>query len=113
MKINPKLTVAAFAITIAIVLGISVVAAPNAFANDLWVTAYYGAWMQGGPGWTGHMTADKIDYSAVTHIIHFTIFPKHDGTLDFTTGSVTLENSADLVKRAKAAGKKVLISVGG
>ena len=113
MNINCKLTIAVFAITIAIVLGISVVAAPNAFANDLWVTAYYGAWMQGGPGWTGHMTADKIDYSAVTHIIHFTIFPKHDGTLDFTTGSVTPENSADLVKRAKAAGKKVLISVGG
>lgn len=100
-------------IAIAIVLGVSVMGASDAYANDIWVTAYYGGWMQGGPGWTGHMTADKVDYSAVTHIIHFYIQPKHDATIDYTTGSVTPENSTSLVSRARAAGKKVLISIGG
>lgn len=113
MKIKGTIRNAICLIAIAIVLGLSGTSASDVYANDIWVTAYYGAWMQGGPGWTGHMTADKIDYSAVTHIIHFVIVPKPDGTIDYTTSSVTPENSADLVKRARAAGKKVLISLGG
>lgn len=113
MKGKGSIRIAVSIIAIAIVLGVSVMGASDAYSNDIWVTAYYGAWMQGGPGWTGHMTADKIDYSAVTHIIHFVIVPKNDATIDYTTSSVTPENSASLLKYAKAAGKKVLISLGG
>ncbi len=113
MKGKGKIRVAIGFIAIAIILAVSVMGISNAYANNMWVTAYYGAWMQGGPGWTGHMTADKVDYSTVTHIIHFVIVPKHDATIDYTTSSVTPENSASLISHAKAAGKKVLISVGG
>lgn len=100
-------------VCIFVILGILGIGTCGAYANDIWVTGYYGAWMQGGPGWTGHMTADKVDYSAVTHIIHFYIQPKHDATIDYTTGSLTPENSASLISHARAAGKKVLISIGG
>lgn len=95
------------------VIALSVFSTPvivNAQSN-LWVTAYYGGWAQG-CGYVGNMQADKIDYSAVTHIAHFAILPKADGTLDDLTLCITPQNSASLINLAHAHGKKVLISVG-
>ncbi len=112
-KGNIRSKIAICFLAVAIILGVSVMGASDAYANDIWVTAYYGGWEQGDVNWTGHMSADKIDYSAVTHIIHFAIQPKSDGTIDFNTLYITPANSASLVKNAKAAGKKVLLSLGG
>ena len=80
--------------------------------SDLWVTAYYAGWMQGQIN-NGHLPAQDIDYSAVTHIVHFALVPKSNGTLDDAANSVTQTNSAELISRAHANGVKVLISVGG
>ncbi len=74
---------------------------------DLWVTAYYPGYRQ------GTMPASKVDFSALTHVIHFSLIPNTDGTLSTSANSITTANSSDLVTRAHAAGKKVLISVAG
>jgi chitinase len=59
------------------------------------------------------MPASNIDFTALTHIIHFSVIPNTDGTLNSSANSVTLANSTDIVARAHAAGKPVLICVGG
>ncbi len=74
---------------------------------DLWSTGYYPGWEQ------GSMPASSIDFTALTHIIHFSVIPNTDGTLNSSDNGVTTANSADIVTRAHAAGKKVLICVGG
>jgi|ERR1051326_1403278 chitinase len=77
-----------------------------------WVTAYYKGWSQ---GWynNGVLPAEQIDYSAITHIIHFALWPNGDGTLDTNANGIRESNSAALVTSAHRAGIKVLISVGG
>ena len=74
---------------------------------DLWRTAYYPGWEQAG------MPASTIDFAALTHIIHFSVVPNSDGTLNTSANDLTVENSADIVSRAHAAGVKVLVCVGG
>lgn len=81
---------------------------------DIWVSAYYAGWMQGcsSPG-DGYLNAEEVDYAAVTHIIHFAIKPNSDGSIDSTEDCIFSQNSAALVQSAHAAGRKVLISIGG
>ncbi|MDB6026645.1 MAG: hypothetical protein JWM68_2868 [Verrucomicrobiales bacterium] len=74
---------------------------------ELWSTAYYPGYRQSA------MPASKVDFTALTHVIHFALLPNTDGTLDSSANSVTLANSSDLVAKAHSAGKKVLICVGG
>lgn len=74
---------------------------------DIWRTAYYAGWMQ------NTLPASNVDFTAVTHVIHFAVVPNTDGSLNSGINVVTPANSADLVMRAHAAGRKVLISVGG
>jgi spore germination protein YaaH len=74
---------------------------------DLWSTAYYAAWLQ------GSMPASNIDYTAVSHIIHFSVEPNANGTLNTNVNGITPAYSTDLITRAHAAGKKVIICVGG
>jgi chitinase len=74
---------------------------------DLWSTGYYPGWEQ------GVLPASNIDFTALTHLIHFSVIPNTDGTLNSSANSVTLANSTDIVVRAHAAGKPVLICVGG
>jgi chitinase len=71
-------------------------------------TAYYAAWNQ----W-GHMPASEVDFSALSHVIHFAVVPNTDGTLDDEINGVIPAHSADVVARAHAAGTKVIISLGG
>ena len=59
------------------------------------------------------MPASSIDYTALSHIIHFSLIPNADGTLNSGANGITSANSTDLVTRAHAAGLKVLICVGG
>src|ERR1041384_5282154 len=76
-----------------------------------WVTAYY---MGSSQGWydNGLLPSGLIDYSAITHIIHFALLPNPDGSLD-TNDGMHQSNSAPLISKAHGAGAKVLISVGG
>ena len=72
-----------------------------------WTTAYYPGWEQ------SFMPASSIDFTALTHIIHFSVVPNTDGTLNSSPNSITPANSADIIAQAHATGVKVLISVGG
>lgn len=74
---------------------------------DLRVTAYYPGYRQ------SYLPPSSIDFSAVTHLIHFSVMPKADGTLNTSANGLTPSYSTDLVARAHAAGSKALICVGG
>ncbi len=74
---------------------------------DLWSTGYYPGWEQ------DSLPASNIDFTALTHVIHFSVIPNTNGTLNSSDNDVTLANSTDIVARAHAAGKPVLICVGG
>ncbi|MBA4149400.1 MAG: glycoside hydrolase family 18 protein [Verrucomicrobia bacterium] len=74
---------------------------------DLWNTGYYPGYRQ------NTMPASVVDFSALTHVIHFALIPNSDGTLNSSLNVVSAPNSSDLISKAHAAGKPVLISVGG
>jgi len=78
----------------------------------IWVSGYYYASSQ-----NGGMTPDKIDYSAITQLIHFSIVPRPDGTISDTAqgslNSITPAQSAEVVSDAHRAGDKVLVCLGG
>lgn len=76
-------------------------------ARAMWVTAYYPAWRQ------GSLPPDKIDYDAVTHLVHFAVIPRPDGGLEAATNMMTSANIAATVSAAHAAGKTILFTVGG
>jgi chitinase len=59
------------------------------------------------------MPATNIDFATVTHLIHFSVVPNPDGSLDSSINGVSVGNSADVVSGTHAAGRKVLICVGG
>src|SRR5205807_1165402 len=74
----------------------------------IWVTAYYAAWQ------TGVLPPAKIDFTALTHLCHFSAFPRADGTLDTTiNGTLDRASAAALTQPAHAAGRKVLVTIGG
>ncbi len=77
-------------------------------AHPLWVTAYYAVWVQQ----AGTLTPQEIDYSALSHLIHFAVVPAADGSIDAVHGITPAESQAVLIPAHKA-GKKVLLSVGG
>lgn len=76
-------------------------------AATFWTTGYYPGWEQ------DTMPASTIDFTTLTHVIHFSVVPNSNGTLDSSGNSITLANSADVVSKAHAAGRKALICVGG
>jgi chitinase len=73
-----------------------------------WVTGYYPGYRQ-----LYGMPASAIDFSALTDVVHFSLTPNPDGSLNLTQSSLTTNGVSDLVTRAHAAGKKALICVGG
>jgi chitinase len=79
-----------------------------AFASraDLWTTGYYPGYRQNA------MPPSVIDFTALTHIIHFSAMPKMDGTLDTAPNGLSLSRSTSLVAAAHAANRKALFSVG-
>jgi len=74
---------------------------------DLWCTAYYPGWEQGA------MPASSVDFTVVTHVVHFAVIPNPDGSLNSAANGVTLPNSMDVITKAHAADRKALICVGG
>jgi len=87
--------------------GVGACLLPIALRADLWCTAYYPGWEQGA------MPASGIDFTPITHVIHFSLVPNSDGTLNSSANSLTPANSMDILSHAHAAGKKVLVCVGG
>ena len=74
---------------------------------DLWVTGYY-------PGYeASQMAASNIDFTAITHVIHFSLVPGSNGSLDSNANSLNGSAPAKLVGLAHAAGRKALVCVGG
>lgn len=59
------------------------------------------------------MPAATIDFSALTHLVHFSVVPNPDGSLNYSANSLTPVNSADVVTRSHVAGVKVLLCLGG
>jgi chitinase len=80
----------------------------SAAEAGFWTTAYFPGYEQ-----DSIMPASAIDFTAVTHIIHFAVFPNSDGTLNTADNDISQANSFDLVSRAHAAGVKVLFCIGG
>ena len=75
--------------------------------GGLRVTGYYPGYRQ------GYYPPSSIDFSALTHIIQFSVAPNPDGTLNTATNGLTPAYSTSLVTAAHAAGCKALICVGG
>lgn len=73
-----------------------------------WVCAYY----LSGDQDTGRMPADKIDMTAISHLIHFGIIPNEDGTIGPVKGTITVEQSRHVVALVHAAGRKALVCMG-
>ena len=114
MKHFPLRPVFPFARLLGVIAALAALPSPAALAGPPpWVTAYYPAWNQDGGG----MGPDKIDYSAITHLVHFAIVPRPDGTIEDTKrgnpDTITPAQSADVVARAHKGGAKVLVCLGG
>jgi chitinase len=74
---------------------------------DLWCSGYFPGWEQGG------MPASNIDFSVVTHVVHFSVVPNSDGSLNSSDNGITPAYTTDVVSHAHAANRKALICVGG
>ena len=80
---------------------------PPAARADLWVTGYY-------PGYeSGLMAPSNIDFTTITHVIHFSLVPQSNGSIDNNANGLAPSACTALVKTAHAAGRKALVSVGG
>ncbi len=79
----------------------------GARASTPWVMAYYTGWGQ------SSYPPSAVDYSALTALIHFSVIPQTNGTLNATTNGLTPANIAAAVAATHAAGKKILFTVGG
>lgn len=73
----------------------------------LWVAGYYPGWQQ------EKMPPSAIDFGAVTHLIHFSVLPRADGTLDAEQNGLSLAHSRAAIAAAHRAGRQVLVCVGG
>lgn len=59
------------------------------------------------------MPASSIDFTTITHVIHFSITPVPDGSLDIGANDLSPAKCSNLVTVAHAAGAKAIICVGG
>ena len=73
----------------------------------LWVTGYY-------PGYaTSRMAVSNIDFTTITHVVHYGLIPNTNGTIDSSTRDLAASACTQLVSTAHAAGAKALVCVGG
>jgi len=87
-----------------IVAAIILLAANSAQAADKWVTAYYTDWQ------TNAYPINRIDYTAVTHVVLAHWLTNSNGTLQTSGWESTCSS---VVTPAHAAGVKVLMMLGG
>jgi GH18 family chitinase len=81
-------------------------------AYPLWVDLYYPGWRQ------DRLPLEELDLTGITHVIHFAWLPWPDEagtgiTIDDEQNGVGADNAAAVIQFVHAAGKKVLITVGG
>jgi hypothetical protein len=75
-----------------------------------WSLGYYCCWNQAA------FPPSSINWTAFSHISHFTLFPHKDGTLDSNVNvprSLGGQNSINAVAAAHAAGVRIVICIGG
>ncbi len=72
----------------------------------IWVSAYLRAVKQ-----DIVLPVSEIDFGAFTHLIHFSVRPRSDGTLDVS--AISAASSQEVVQAAHAAARKVLLCAGG
>jgi chitinase len=97
--------------TVAIVVSLSVIVAlavrdKRPVHRLSWATGYW----YSPPVWGGLPVSD-IDYSAVTHIIHYAVLPNSDGTFEPKSLKSITDYAPDLIRTAHQNGVKVLIGV--
>lgn len=59
------------------------------------------------------MAPSNIDFTTITHVIHFALLPESDGSIDSSANGLTPSACTTMVSLAHAAGRKVLVCVGG
>lgn len=74
---------------------------------SLWITAYYAGWNQ------DVLQPADIDFSAFTHLVHFSVLPSADGALDTSRHDISVTRSSAIITAAHNANRKVLLCVGG
>jgi chitinase len=80
---------------------------PTQAQADLWITGYY-------PGYeAGQMAASNIDFTTITHVIHFSLVPQSNGSLDSSANGLTHSACTNVTGLAHAAGRKAMVCVGG
>src|SRR5712692_3294027 len=62
----------------------------------LWITAYYAGYHQG-PATQNLLPPDALDYTAVTHLIHFCLVPTAAGGIDPDANGLTPEKATAIV----------------
>jgi chitinase len=59
------------------------------------------------------MAASNIDFTTITHVIHFSLVPTNNGAINTNANTMTTSACAKVVNAAHAAGRKALVCVGG
>ena len=77
------------------------------WAEGMWITGYYPQYE------ASTMAAAQIDFTTVTHAIHFAVAPKADATLDTTSFGLAPAACGAFVGAVHGAGRKALVCVGG
>lgn len=71
-----------------------------------WVTGY---WFS--PPVYGRLPVSEIDYSELTHIIHYPVLPNPDGTFEAKSYGYIITYASDLIDTAHKSGVQVLLGV--
>jgi chitinase len=75
--------------------------------SSTWIAAYYNGVS------SVSLPASEIDYAAFTHLFVFALLPTATGGIDDTTKMHEPAQIASVAAAARAAGKKVLVTIGG
>jgi chitinase len=97
-------------VSAAVALLVVLASTSGAEAAVRWVTGYYAAYSEFPPA---SMPPSGVDYTALTHVIHWPVVPLADGTLDPDQYGLTAAQSAEVVSRAHAVGTKAILGFGG
>lgn len=79
---------------------------PSAPQKLSWVTGYYFS-----PPVYGRLPISGIDFSALTHIVHYPVLPNSDGTFEAKSYGVITTYASDLIEAAHENGVQVLLGV--
>ena len=82
----------------------------GAEAAARWVTGYYAAYSEFPPA---SMPPSDVDYTALTHVIHWPVVPLANATFVPDQYGLTATQSAEVVSRAHAVGTKAILGFGG